>query len=144
MAGSALCLHPLAPWNSPPGPQLCSRVERPSHCHGKAGDGQDPVLGGVTRIVPCKCPKPWRAPPQEAQGLRVLQQRMLAVSGAAHGELDKSSSGTCTLAGARTAVPWTPTRPRDAHGEEGRAPLQLGLGRGELSCPVLMLRYHLC
>lgn len=62
---------------------------------------------------------------------------------AAHGELDKSSTDTSTLAGTRTAVPWTSARPRDVHGEEGMASLQLGLGRGEVSRLVLILRYHL-
>lgn len=61
----------------------------------------------------------------------------------AHGELDNSSTDTSTLAGTRTAIPWTSTQPRDVYGEEGMAFLQLGLGRGELSCLVLILRYHL-
>lgn len=154
-AASALGLHSLRAWHhgtlllNPSSAHVCQ--ERPSHCHGKAGDRQDTVLGapgGVTRIVPVEVQQgPQTMESSSTRGPQAPESssrgRCFLCLDTAHGELDKSSTDTSTLAGTRTAIPWPSTQPGDVCGEEGMASLQLGLGRGELSCLVLILRYHL-
>lgn len=89
MAASALCLHSLGA--SHHGTLVLNHSpahvgqERPSHCHSKAGDGQDTtwcsqwLSPGLSLWKCSKCTKPWRTPPQEVHKLpSPLQERDIA------------------------------------------------------------------